>query len=204
MNNTFILEERTQNVTTIDIFSRLLSDRIIFLGEEIDDRLANQIQAQLLYLDAAAPGTPIKLYINSPGGEVYAGLGIYDCIKSIQSPVYTVCTGLAASMGAIILAAGEPGHRKSLPHARILIHQPSGGAAGTSSDVTIAAKEIEDVKKVLAECLEHDTNQPYKKVIKDIDRDKWMSVEEALQYGIIDGVVESKKTSEILKEDDED
>lgn len=187
-----IIEERKQNVTSIDIFSRLLNDRIVFLGTSIDSQVANSLTAQLLYLDDIEPGEPISLYVNSPGGFVSDGLGIYDTIKFIKSPVYTVCTGLAASMGSIILMAGEKGHRAALPHSRILIHQPLGGAYGQASDITIACREIEATKKELETIVANETGKPIKKIHADMDRDYWMTAEEALKYGIIDKIITTR------------
>ena len=184
-----VIEERKQNIAAVDIYSRLLSDRIVFLGSKIDDSMANSIQAQLLYLDAIDPGKPISLYINSPGGLCDGGFAIYDTIKFIKSPVMTICTGMCASMAAVLLAAGARGGRAALPHSRIMIHQPMGGAYGQASDIQIAAREIEKCKKDLEDCLCADTGQSHKKVHADMDRDCWMSAEEALKYGIIDKIV---------------
>ena len=185
-----IIEERPNNIAVLDIYSRLLNNRIIFLGSEIDDPIANAVQAQLLYLDSVNPGEPIDMYINSPGGVVSSGLAIYDTIKYIQSPVNTICTGMAASMAAIILASGDKGMRAALPHAKIMIHQPSGGAFGQCSDVTIAAEEIKKIRKELENILVSESGQSLSRIHKDSERDFWMSAEEALQYGLIDKIVQ--------------
>ncbi len=189
-----IIEERQLNVAQMDVFSRLMMDRIIFLGVPIDDYVANIIQAQLLFLESADPKRDIQIYLNTPGGSVYAGLGIYDTMQYINPEVATICTGMAASMGAVLLCAGEKGKRSALKHSRILIHQPMGGAQGQASDIEITAREILKLKKELYEIISHHTGQPYKKIEKDADRDFWMTSEEAKKYGMIDEILEKKKT----------
>lgn len=184
-----IMEERKLNVTQIDVFSRLMMDRIIFLGTQVDDYTANVIQAQLLYLDSADPGKDISLYINSPGGSVYAGLGIYDTMQYIQSDVSTICTGMAASMAAVLLVAGEKGKRHALKHSRVMIHQPMGGIQGQASDIEITSREILKLKKELYTIISDHSGQPYDKVYADSDRDYWMTSDEALAYGMIDNVL---------------
>ncbi|MDR0230757.1 MAG: ATP-dependent Clp endopeptidase proteolytic subunit ClpP [Dysgonamonadaceae bacterium] len=186
--NPYILEERQLNVTQLDIFSRLMMDRIIFLGTQIDDYTANTIQAQLLYLDTADPGKDISIYINSPGGSVYAGYGIYDTMQFISSRVSTICTGIAASMAAVLLVAGEKGRRHALKHSRVMIHQPLGGAQGQASDIEITAREILKIKKEIYTIIADHSGQPYEKVLQDGDRDFWMTSEEALEYGMIDSL----------------
>lgn len=189
-----IMEERKLNVTQIDVFSRLMMDRIIFLGTQVDDYTANVIQAQLLYLDSADPGKDISLYINSPGGSVYAGLGIYDTMQYIQSDVSTICTGMAASMAAVLLVAGEKGKRHALKHSRVMIHQPMGGIQGQASDIEITSREILKLKKELYTIISDHSGQPYDKVYADSDRDYWMTSDEALEYGMIDNIlVRAKK-----------
>lgn len=185
-----IIEERQLNIVTMDVFSRLMMDRIIFLGTPIDDYVANIIQAQLLFLESTDPAKDIQIYFNTPGGMVYAGLGIYDTMQYISSDVATICTGMAASMGAVLLAAGEKGKRSALKHARVMIHQPSGGAQGQASDIEITAREIMKLKKELYEILSEHTGNTYKKVEKDSDRDYWMTAKEAKEYGIIDEILE--------------
>ena len=187
--NPTIMEERKLNVTQIDVFSRLMMDRIIFLGTQVDDYTANVIQAQLLYLDSADPGKDISLYINSPGGSVYAGLGIYDTMQYIQSDVATICTGMAASMAAVLLVAGEKGKRYALKHSRVMIHQPMGGIQGQASDIEITSREILKLKKELYTIISDHSGQPYDKVYADSDRDYWMTSDEALSYGMIDNVL---------------
>ncbi len=191
--NPMIIEERQLNVAQMDVFSRLMMDRIIFLGCPIDDYVANIIQAQLLFLDSNADDTDIMIYINSPGGEVYAGLGIYDTIQTIQSNVSTVCTGIAASMASILLASGEKGKRYALPHSRVMIHQPMGGAQGQASDIEITAREIVKLKKELYDILALHTGKKYEEIVADADRDFWMTAEEALKYGMIDEIVTKEK-----------
>lgn len=191
--NPYILEERQLNVTQLDVFSRLMMDRIIFLGTQVDDYTANTLQAQLLYLDSVDPGKDISIYINSPGGSVYAGLGIYDTMQFISSDVATICTGMAASMAAVLLVAGAEGKRSALPHSRVMIHQPMGGAQGQASDIEITAREILKVKKELYTIISTHSGQPYEKVEHDSDRDYWMTAEEALAYGMIDKVLVRNK-----------
>ena len=191
--NPYILEERQLNVTQMDVFSRLMMDRIIFLGTEIDDYTANTLQAQLLFLDSTDTGKDISIYINSPGGSVTAGLGIYDTMQFILSDVTTICTGMAASMAAVLLVAGAEGKRSSLPHGRVMIHQPLGGVQGQASDIEIAAREILKFKKELFTIISEHSHQPYDKVWKDSDRNYWMNAEEAKAYGMIDSVMNRKK-----------
>lgn len=191
--NPYILEERKLNVTQMDVFSRLMMDRIIFLGTQIDDYIANTLQAQLLYLDSVEPDKDISIYINSPGGSVTAGLGIYDTMQFITSDVSTMCTGMAASMGAVLLVAGAEGKRFALPHSRVMIHQPLGGVQGQASDIEIEAKEIIKFKKELYTIISNHSHQPYDKVWNDSDRNYWMTSEEAKDYGMIDQVLERKK-----------
>ena len=190
--NPYILEERQLNVTQMDVFSRLMMDRIIFLGTEINDYTANTLQAQLLYLDSTDPGKDISIYINSPGGSVYAGLGIYDTMQFIQSDVATICTGMAASMGAVLLVAGQEGKRSALPHSRVMIHQPLGGARGQASDIEITAREIMKLKNELYTIIANHSHTDFDKVWADSDRDYWMTSEEALEYGMIDRVLQRK------------
>lgn len=190
--NPYILEERQLNVTQMDVFSRLMMDRIIFLGTEINDYTANTIQAQLLYLDSTDPGKDISIYINSPGGSVTAGLGIYDTMQFISSDVATICTGMAASMGAVLLVAGQEGKRSALPHSRVMIHQPLGGVQGQASDIEIEAKEIQKFKKELYTIISNHSHTPYDKVWADSDRNYWMTAEEAKEYGMIDNVLVKK------------
>ena len=186
--NPYILEERQLNVTQMDVFSRLMMDRIIFLGTQIDDYTANTLQAQLLYLDQADQGKDINIYINSPGGSVHAGLGIYDTMQFIKSDVATICTGMAASMAAVLLVAGQEGKRYALPHSRVMIHQPMGGAQGQASDIEITAREIQKLKQELYTIIADHSHQPYDKVWADSDRDYWMTAQEAKEYGMIDQV----------------
>jgi len=190
--NPYILEERQLNVTQMDVFSRLMMDRIIFLGTQIDDYTSNIIQAQLLYLDNAEPGKDISIYINSPGGSVYAGLGIYDTMQLVSSGVSTICTGMAASMAAVLLVAGKEGSRSALPHSRVMIHQPMGGAQGQASDIEITAREIQKLKKELYTIIAEHSHQTFEKVWQDSDRDYWMTSQEALEYGMIDSVLSKK------------
>ncbi len=194
INNTppTIIEERKQNIASTDIFSRLMVDRIIFLGSAIDDDVANIIQAQLLYLSSAGEGD-ISMYLNTPGGYVTAGLAIYDTMQMIECDVRTVCTGMAASMGAVLLCGGAAGKRSALPHSSIMIHQPLGGAQGTASDILIEAAEMEKCRKELLTIISNHTGQPYKKVFKDADRDYWMTADEALKYGMIDSILMKKE-----------
>ena len=191
--NPYILEERQLNVTQMDVFSRLMMDRIIFLGTQIDDYTANTLQAQLLYLDSVDPGEDISIYINSPGGSVTAGLGIYDTMQFISSDVATICTGMAASMAAVLLVAGQEGKRSALPHSRVMIHQPLGGVQGQASDIEIEAKEIMKFKKELYTIISNHSHQTYEKVWNDSDRNYWMTAEEAKDYGMIDQVLIRKK-----------
>lgn len=188
-----IIEERKLNVAQMDVFSRLMMDRIIFMGTQIDDYTANVIQAQLLYLDSADPGKDVSLYINSPGGMVYAGLGIYDTMQYISSDVSTICTGMAASMAAVLLVAGEKGKRFALKHSRVMIHQPLGGAQGQASDIEITAREILKLKKELYDIISTHSGQPFEKVEANSDRDYWMTAKEAMEYGMIDKVLERGK-----------
>lgn len=190
--NPSIIEERQLNVAQMDVFSRLMMDRIIFLGTEVNDYTANVIQAQLLYLDSAEPGKDVSIYINSPGGSVYAGLGIYDTMQYISSDVATICTGMAASMAAVLLVAGQKGKRFALKHSRVMIHQPMGGAQGQASDIEITAREIKKLKHELYNIIAEHSGQPFDKVERDSDRDYWMTSEEALNYGMIDHILEKK------------
>lgn len=187
--NPTIIEERQLNVATMDVFSRLMMDRIIFLGVGIDDNVANIVQAQLLFLESADSKSDIRIYLNSPGGLVYAGLGIYDTMQLVGPDVATVCTGMAASMAAVLLAAGAKGKRSALPHSRVMIHQPMGGAQGQASDIEIAAAEIRRLKTELYEILSRHTGQPMDKLAKDADRDYWMNAGEAMDYGMVDRVL---------------
>ncbi len=191
--NPYILEERQLNVTQLDVFSRLMMDRIIFLGTEIDDYTANTLQAQLLYLDSADSGKDISIYINSPGGSVTAGLGIYDTMQFISSDVATICTGMAASMAAVLLVAGQEGKRSALTHSRVMIHQPLGGVQGQASDIEIEAKEILKYKKELFTIIANHSHTPYEKVYRDSDRNYWMDAEQAKEYGMIDTVLVKKQ-----------
>ncbi|MBR6141557.1 MAG: ATP-dependent Clp endopeptidase proteolytic subunit ClpP [Bacteroidaceae bacterium] len=191
--NPYILEERQLNVTQMDVFSRLMMDRIIFLGTEIDDYTANTLQAQLLFLDSADPGKDISIYINSPGGSVYAGLGIYDTMQFIASDVRTICTGMAASMAAVLLVAGQEGKRSALKHSRVMMHQPMGGAQGQASDIEITAREIQKLKKELYTIIAEHSHTDFDKVWADSDRDYWMTAQEALEYGMIDRVMTRKE-----------
>ncbi len=184
-----IIEERQLNIASMDVFSRLMMDRIIFLGLPVDDYVANIIQAQLLFLQSSDPSKDIQIYLNTPGGSVYAGLGIYDTIQYISADVATICTGMAASMGAVLLAAGTEGKRSALKHSRIMIHQPMGGAQGQASDIEITAREIKKLKKELYDILAEHSGNPYKKIEKDSDRDYWMTATEAKDYGMIDEVL---------------
>lgn len=185
----YIIEERPLNVAQLDVFSRLMMDRIIFMGDPINDYVANVIQAQLLFLDSVDAKRDIQIYINSPGGSVYAGLGIYDTMQYVNPNVATICTGIAASMAAVLLCAGSKGSRTGLKHSRIMIHQPSGGTEGQASDIEIQAREIGKLKKELYEIIALHTGQPFEKVEKDSDRDYWMMADEAREYGIIDEVL---------------
>lgn len=184
-----IIEERQLNIASMDVFSRLMMDRIIFLGLPIDDYVANIIQAQLLYLESSDPNKDIQIYFNTPGGSVYAGLGIYDTMQYISSDIATICTGMAASMGAVLLCAGTAGKRSALKHSRVMIHQPMGGAQGQASDIEITTKQILTLKKELFEIIAKHSNKTLAKVEKDSDRDYWMTAEEAKKYGMIDEVL---------------
>lgn len=187
-----IIEERQLNVAQMDVFSRLMMDRIIFLGTGIDDYTANVIQAQLLYLDSADPGKDISIYINSPGGSVYAGYGIYDTMQFISSDVSTICTGIAASMAAVLLVAGQKDKRFALKHSRVMIHQPLGGAQGQASDIEITAREIAKVKQELYTIISDHSGKPFDEVARDSDRDFWMNSTEAKEYGMIDEILARK------------
>ena len=191
--NPTILEERQLNVTQMDVFSRLMADRIIFLGTEINDTVANVIIAQLLYLSSQDPEAPITMYLNTPGGSVYDGLAIYDTMQYIPNEVQTVCTGLAASMGSVLLCAGEKGKRFALPHSRIMIHQPLGGAHGQASDIEITAKEILKLKGELYQIIADHSGKTLKQIEKDADRDHWLTAKEAVEYGMIDNIFNIKK-----------
>ena len=188
-----ILEERQLNVTQMDVFSRLMMDRIIFLGTPLDDYVANVIQAQLLFLDTADPGKDISIYLNSPGGSVHAGLGIYDTMQYIGSDVATICTGMAASMAAVLLVAGEKGKRSALKHSRVMIHQPMGGMQGQASDMEINYKQIMLLRDELYQIISDHSGQSFEKIMKDSDRDYWMTSAEALEYGMIDQVLKRNK-----------
>ena len=198
--NPYILEERQLNVTQMDVFSRLMMERIIFLGTQVDDYSANTIQAQLLYLDSVDPGKDISIYINSPGGSVTAGLGIYDTMQFISSDVATLCTGMAASMAAVLLVAGKEGKRSALKHSRVMIHQPLGGVQGQASDIEIEAREIQKFKKELYTVISEHSHQPFEKVWNDSDRNYWMTSEEAKAYGMIDEVLMRKSVSNTSEE----
>ena len=187
-----VIEERQLNVAQMDVFSRLMMDRIIFLGTAIDDYVANIIQAQLLFLESTDPKRDIQIYLNSPGGSVYAGLGIYDTMQFIQPDVATICTGMAASMAAVLLCAGAPKKRSALVHSRVMIHQPMGGVEGQATEIEITAREIQKLKKELYEIISNHSGQPYDKVWTDSDRDHWMTAAEAKEYGMIDEVLIKK------------
>ena len=184
-----IIEERQLNIAQMDVFSRLMMDRILFLGVPIDDYVANIIQAQLLFLESTDPSKDIQIYMNTPGGGVHAGLGIYDTMQYISPDIATICTGMAASMGAVLLAAGTKGKRTALTHSRVMIHQPMGGAQGQAADIEITAREIQKVKKELYDILANHSGNTFKKIEKDSDRDYWMTAEEAKKYGMIDEVL---------------
>lgn len=190
--NPTVIEERRMNVAQMDVFSRLMMDRIIFLGVAIDDDVANIITAQLLFLESLDPSADISLYINSPGGKVSSGLAIYDTMQLVKPAVSTICIGMAASMGSVLLCAGEKGKRSALPHSKVLIHQPLGGAHGQASDILIAAKEIEKTRNELISIIANHSGTPFEKVFADADRDYWMSAEEAKAYGMVDGILMSK------------
>lgn len=185
----YILEERQLNVSQMDVFSRLMMDRVIFLGTGIDDQVANIVQAQLLFLESTDASKDIQIYINSPGGSVYAGLGIYDTMQYIKPDVATICTGMAASMGAVLLCAGTTGKRAALPHSRVMIHQPSGGAQGVATDMEINLKEMLKLKDELYQIISNHSGQSFEKVYKDSERDYWMKAAEAKEYGMIDEVL---------------
>ena len=185
----YIIEERSLNMTQMDVFSRLMMDRIIFLGTGINDQVANIINAQLLFLESVDAKKDIQIYLNSPGGSVYAGLGIYDTMQYIRPDVATICTGMAASMGAVLLCAGADGKRSALKHSRVMIHQPLGGAQGQASDIEITAREIQKLKKELYEIIATHSKQSYDKVWEDSDRDYWMTSQEAKDYGMVDEVL---------------
>ena len=188
----YIIEERQINVAQMDVFSRLMMDRIIFLGTGINDQVANIVQAQLLFLESADAKKDIQIYINSPGGSVYAGLGIYDTMQVVNPDVATICTGMAASMGAVLMCAGTAGKRSALKHSRIMIHQPMGGAQGQASDMEITLQEILKLKKELYSIIAHHSGQPFDKVEEDSDRDYWMNSEEAKSYGMVDEILLGK------------
>ena len=190
--NPTITEERKLNVAQMDVFSRLMMDRIIFLGVPIDDDVANIIQAQLLFLASNDSGADITMYLNTPGGQVTSGLGIYDTMQLVQPDVATVCTGMAASMGSVLLCAGQKGKRSALPHSRVLIHQPLGGAQGQATEILIAAKEIEKTRTELFNIIAQHSGQPYEKVAKDGERDYWMTAQEALEYGMVDEILRKR------------
>ena len=191
--NPQIIEERKLNVASMDVFSRLMMDRIIFLGVPIDDDVANIIQAQLLFLASTDSSADISLYLNTPGGQVSSGLGIYDTMQLVEPDVATICTGMAASMGSVLLCAGAPGKRSALPHSRVLIHQPLGGAKGQATDILIAAKEIEKLRTELFSIIAEHSGQPVEKVAADGERDFWMTAQEALEYGMVDEILTKKK-----------
>ena len=191
--NPTIIEERTRNVAAMDVFSRLMMDRIIFLGVPIDDDVANIIQAQLLFLASNDSSSDISLYLNTPGGVVSSGLGIYDTMQIIEPDVATICTGMAASMGSVLLCSGAEGKRSALPHSRVMIHQPLGGARGQASDILIAAEEIRKTRDELCSIIAEHSGQPIEKVLADADRDFWLTSKEALDYGMIDSILTGKK-----------
>lgn len=193
--NPYILEERQLNVTQMDVFSRLMMDRIIFLGTQIDDYTANTLQAQLLYLDSVDSGKDISIYLNSPGGSVTAGLGIYDTMQFITSDVATICTGMAASMGSVLLCAGAAGKRSCLPHSRVLMHQPLGGVHGQAADIVIAAKAIEKTREELSSIIAYHCDQEREKVYTDMDRDYWMDAEGAVSYGMVDHILRKESST---------
>ena len=190
--NPSIIEERKLNVASMDVFSRLMMDRIIFLGVAIDDDVANIIQAQLLFLASNDSSSDISLYVNTPGGQVTSGLGIYDTMQLIEPDVATICTGMAASMGSVILCAGAPGKRSALPHSRVMIHQPLGGAQGQATEIMIAVKEIEKTRRELYQIISDHSGQPYEKIASDAERDFWLTASEALEYGMVDEILTKK------------
>lgn len=185
----YIIEERPMNIASMDVFSRLMMDRIIFMGTGVDDYVANIITAQLLFLESVDASKDISIYINSPGGSVYAGLGIYDTMQFVKPDVATICTGMAASMGAVLLCAGAEGKRSALPHSRVMIHQPSGGAQGVATDMEINLKEMLKIKEELYQIIAKHSKQPYDKVYKDSERDYWLRADEAKEYGMVDEVL---------------
>lgn len=189
----YIIEERPMNITQLDVFSRLMKDRIIFLGVPIDDDVANIIQAQLLFLESQDATRDIQIYLNSPGGMVHAGLGIYDTMQYLSADVATICTGMAASMAAVLLCAGAQGKRSALPHARVMIHQPMGGAQGQASDIEIEAREIMKIKKELYDIISNHTGKPFDQVWADCDRDHWLTAPEAKEYGLIDQILSKEQ-----------
>ncbi|MCG8389751.1 MAG: ATP-dependent Clp protease proteolytic subunit [Cytophagales bacterium] len=189
----YVIEERPGNFRAIDVFTRLISDRIIFLGMGVDDQIANIITAQLLFLESSDPKKDIIMYINSPGGSVYAGLGIYDTMQYVNPEVATICTGMAASMAAVLMSSGTKGKRAALPHSRIMIHQPSGGMQGQSKDMEITLRQMQELRKDLYGILSNHTGQKFEKIEEDSDRDYWMRAPEAKEYGLIDEVLEKKK-----------
>jgi Protease subunit of ATP-dependent Clp proteases len=191
--NPSIIEERKMNVAQMDVFSRLLMERVIWLGVPIDDDVANIVQAQLLFLESLDDKADISLYVNTPGGVVSSGLGIYDTMQLITPDVATICTGMAASMGSILLSAGAAGKRSILPHGRVMIHQPMGGVSGQASDIIIEAKEIEKIRTELCTIISNHSGQPLKKVLKDADRNFWMNADEALEYGMVDKILKREK-----------
>jgi ATP-dependent Clp protease protease subunit len=193
-----IIEERQLNIASMDIFSRLMMDRIIFLGTPIDDYVANVIQGQLLFLESSDPGKDITIYFNTPGGSVHAGLGIYDTMQFINPDIVTICTGMAASMGAVLLCGGTKGKRMALTHSRVMIHQPLGGAQGQATDMEIQIREIQKLKKELFTIIANHSENPYEKIEKDSDRNYWMTAQEALDYGMIDEIL-SRKNSKLKK-----
>lgn len=193
--NPMILEERHLNVTQLDVFSRLMMDRILFLGAPVDDDVANIIQAQLLFLESVDPHSDIQLYINTPGGSVSAGMGIYDTMQLVNCDVATICTGMAASMGAVLLTAGATGKRSALPHSRVMIHQPLGGVQGQASDIEITAREIARIKHELYEILSSHSGKPIADIERDADRDYWLSAEQAREYGLIDKVLTKRENN---------
>lgn len=193
--NPMILEERHLNVTQLDVFSRLMMDRILFLGAPVDDDVANIIQAQLLFLESVDPHSDIQLYINTPGGSVSAGMGIYDTMQLVNCDVATICTGMAASMGAVLLTAGAAGKRSALPHSRVMIHQPLGGVQGQASDIEITAREIARIKHELYEILSSHSGKPIADIERDADRDYWLSAEQAREYGLIDNVLTKRENN---------
>ncbi|MDD7100628.1 MAG: ATP-dependent Clp endopeptidase proteolytic subunit ClpP [Bacteroidaceae bacterium] len=191
--NPYILEERELHVTQMDVFSRLMMDRVIFLGTQINDYTANILQAQMLYLESVDPDKDISIYINSPGGSVSAGMGIYDTMQYIKCDVSTICTGMAASMAAVLLVSGQEGKRSCLPHSRVMIHQPLGGVQGQATDIEITAREILKIKQELTQIIADHSHKDYETVRADAERDFWMSAKEALDYGMVDSILERKK-----------